>query len=55
MQTLAILLVVAIAVLSVIGLFIGVWSPAQYGGGFDDHSESDEDLLARERAAHDDD
>jgi hypothetical protein len=49
------LLVLGVAVLTVIGLFMGIWSPVQHSHCQEDHSESDEDFLARERAAQDDD
>ena len=49
------LLVLGVAVLTVIGLCMGIWSPVQHSHCQEDHSESDEDFLARERAAQDDD
>lgn len=55
MPSFAVLLVLGVAVLTLIGLFMGIWSPVQHSHCHEDHSESDEDLLARERAAQVDD
>jgi hypothetical protein len=51
-KTLAILLFVLFVVLTLIGPFVGSTSSANIADGDDGLLESDEDLLARERAAH---
>ncbi|MDO8277267.1 MAG: hypothetical protein Q7T63_03970 [Burkholderiaceae bacterium] len=53
MQTLIFLLVLGLAVLAVIGLFMGSGSRTQHCSENENQYESDEDFLARERAQDD--